>query len=294
MPTPPSSPSAGNAMPTPPSSPSAGNVQCTFDGPIASVTLDNPDKLGAMTRAMWAELRRVFLALADYAPLRAVLVSGAGAHFCAGGDISEYPGFRFDPASLHDFHEREVWGALSAMQACDVPVIAAIEGACMGAGMEIAACCDIRIASDSARFGAPIAKLGFPMAPREAQLVAREAGLPTAREMLLEAATFDATEMKARGFLNAVVATDHAYQHALRRAQHLQHLAPLATRRHKALLRTLANPEFESNQPPAGTQPAAGAIENTVPEAYRYAPEAEHREGIAAFLEKRRPRFVDG
>ena len=103
-------------------------------------------------------------------------MSGQGAHFCAGGDISEYAAFRFHEATLREFHEVEVWGALRAMLACDVPMVAQIAGNCMGAGVEIASCCDIRLAAESAQFGAPIARLGFPMAPREAALVAREVG----------------------------------------------------------------------------------------------------------------------
>ena len=75
---------------------------------------------------------------------------------------------------------------------CDVPIIAQIDGNCMGAGVEIASCCDIRVASEAARFGAPIAKLGFPMAPREAALVMRAVGELTAREMLLSAGVLDA------------------------------------------------------------------------------------------------------
>ena len=94
------------------------------------------------------------------------------------------------------------------MLACDVPIVASIRGACMGAGVEIASCCDIRIAGSAARFGAPIAKLGFPMAPREAQLVAGAVGEVVARQMLLEAATFSAPDMLARGFLSRVVADD--------------------------------------------------------------------------------------
>jgi enoyl-CoA hydratase len=89
--------------------------------------------------------------------------------FCAGGDISEYAVVPLRRASLREFHENEVWGALQAMLDCDVPMVAQIEGACMGAGLEIASCCDMRIAGDTAKFGAPIAKLGFPMAPREAR-----------------------------------------------------------------------------------------------------------------------------
>ncbi|MCB2070936.1 MAG: enoyl-CoA hydratase/isomerase family protein, partial [Ottowia sp.] len=129
---------------------------------MARVTLVNPGKLNVMTRTMWRELRKVFTTLARSADVRCVVVAGEGASFCAGGDIAEYPDFRFEPGSLRDFHEEDVWGGLAAMLACDVPMIAAIEGHCMGGGMEIASCCDIRVAAEHTQFGAPIARLGFP------------------------------------------------------------------------------------------------------------------------------------
>ena len=181
-----------------------GSVSTAREGPLAFVTLAHPGKLNAMSRAMWRGLRAAFVAL-QASDARCVVVRGEGGAFCAGGDISEYPDFRFEEASLRDFHETDVWGGLRALLDCDVPVVAQIEGACMGAGMEIASACDIRIAGASARFGAPIAKLGFPMAPREAQLVAQATGALTAREMLLEAAVLDAPLMLARGFLSRVV-----------------------------------------------------------------------------------------
>ena len=154
----------------------------------------------------------------------------------------------------------------------------------MGAGMEIASCCDIRVAADGARFGAPIAKLGFPMAPREAALVARVAGEATAREMLLQAAVLDAAEMKARGFLHGVLPAAELLAHARQRAARMAALAPRAARLNKQTLRAL-------NQPLAHDGQAQAAIENIVSGAYDYADSAEHREGIAAFLAKRPPRF---
>ena len=116
------------------------------DAGIVRVTLQHAGRLNAMTRAMWRALRTVFEHIQHDRAARCVLVQGEGAAFCAGGDISEYPGFRFDTEALRAFHEDEVWGGLSAMLACDVPIVAAIRGACMGAGVEIASCCDIRIA----------------------------------------------------------------------------------------------------------------------------------------------------
>ena len=133
---------------------------------ISTVVLNSPDKLNAMSRAMWRDLRAAFLEIQTDSSTRCVLLRGAGAHFCAGGDIAEYPAFRFDEAKLRRFHEEEVWGALAAMLDCDVPIVAQIQGVCMGAGVEIASACDLRLAADDAKFGAPIARLGFPMAPK--------------------------------------------------------------------------------------------------------------------------------
>lgn len=249
-----------------------GTVRVDIHDGIAAVTLAHPGKLNAMSRAMWRELRDVFMQL-QAGDARCVIVRGEGGAFCAGGDISEYPGFRFEEASLRAFHEGDVWGGLSAMLDCDVPVVAQIDGACMGAGMEIASACDIRIAGESARFGAPIARLGFPMAPCEAQLVARAAGELTAREMLLEAAALGAADMKQRGFLNRVVPDADVAAQALHSARRIAMLAPQAARLNKQTLRALGVP---------------GASHDA---AYRYADTAEHREGISAFLEKRQPAF---
>ena len=250
----------------------AGQVLFTGDGPIALVTLSHPGKLNAMSRVMWRELRAVFQRVHESADWRCVVIRGEGAAFCAGGDISEYPAFRFDEAALRDFHEEDVWGGLAAILDCDVPVVAQIEGACMGAGMEIASCCDLRIEGESSKFGAPIARLGFPMAPREADVVARATGELTAREMLLEAAVLPAGEMKVRGFLNRVTPDAETAAQALASAQRIAALSPQAARLNKRGLRALR----------------AGA---GVADAYHYADSDEHREGIAAFLEKRRAAF---
>lgn len=252
---------------------------------VVQVTLRHTGRLNAMSRAMWQQLRAVFKDIQRSHEARCVLIEGEGAAFCAGGDISEYPGFRFDAAALREFHEGDVWGGLSAMLDCDVPIVAHITGACMGAGVEIASCCDLRVAHAGARFGAPIARLGFPMAPREAQLVAGAVGEVIARQMLLEAATFGADEMFARGFLSRVVAgAEEARAEALASACRIAALAPGAARLNKQTLRALKSVQ----QGPQATDHPPG---HTLPDPYAYADSAEHREGITAFLEKRPPVF---
>ncbi len=256
----------------------SGHIQLRRQGGLALVTLSHPGKFNAMSCAMWRELREVFLALQADAGLRCVVLRGEGGHFCAGGDIAEYPDFRFSEAGLRDFHEKEVWGGLQAVLACDVPVVAQIEGNCMGAGVEIACCCDIRIATDTARLGAPIGRLGFPMAPREAALVLREAGVLTAREMLLEGAVLTAQQMQARGFVQRTVSPAQLPAEIEHTAQRILALAPQAARLNKQTLRTL-----QSGAP--------DAVEALLARAYGYADSSEHREGVAAFLAKRPAEF---
>ena len=262
----------------------AGQVRIAADGGISRVTLSHAGKLNAMSRAMWRELRNVFEGIQQDASIRCVIVEGEGGHFCAGGDIAEYPAFRFSEQGLRDFHEDDVWGGLDAMLCCDVPLVAQIEGNCMGAGVEIASCCDIRVAGASAKFGAPIARLGFPMAPREAKLVSEALGGLTAREMLLEAAVLDAPTLLLRGFLNGVLTDADVAGEALARARRIAALAPQAARLNKQTFRTL-------NQLNPSVSGSSDAMESVVNSAYAYADSAEHREGIAAFLGKRKPVF---
>lgn len=232
-----------------------------------------------MSRAMWRELQTVFLELQQDPGVRCVVLRGAEGNFCAGGDIAEYPAFRFEETSLREFHENDVWGGLQAMLDCDVPLLAHIDGNCMGAGLEMASCCDIRIASEAARFGAPIARLGFPMAPRESALVLRSLGELTAREMLLSAVVLNAAEMKLRGFLNQVVPVASLVASVQAVAERIAALAPQATRLNKQSFRALT--------PISIAQDATKLIAD----AYRYAPSDEHREGVVAFMEKRPARF---
>lgn len=236
------------------------------------VEIVHPSKLNAMTRNMWRQLRTVFEDLQQRTDVRCVVVQGAGSAFCAGGDISEYPDFRFEPETLAQFHEQDVWGGLQAMLDCDVPLLAHIQGACMGAGVEIASCCDMRWVSAAAQFGAPIAKLGFPMAPKELALVSRAVGDHTAKRMLLEAAIFSAQHMADIGWCSAPLEASALKQQLASSVQKIAALAPQAARLNKQTMRALA----------------AG---HTVPEPYAYAHSAQHHEGIRAFLAKRAPCF---
>ena len=250
--------------------------------PVARVTLAHPGKLNAIDIAMWRELRAIFARLQSLPPAEAphaVIVCGADGQFASGGDIVEFAQFRFDEARLHDFHENIVAPALHAMLDCDIPLLAQIDGACIGGGMEIAACCDIRICGSSSRFGAPIAKLGFPMAPGELAVLSRVVSANVLREMLLEARLFDADAALRQGLVHEVVADDHVGARALQRAEHLSTLSAQAARINKRTLRQIA---------------AGGPNTGERRDHFSYADSAEHREGVTAFIEKRPPRFQRG
>ena len=249
------------------------------DDGVARVVLVNAGKLNAIDIAMWRELRALFEKLQSLPPKdapRAVIVRGDGGQFASGGDIVEFASFRFDEARLHDFHEHIVAPALHAMLGCDIPLFAQIDGACIGGGFEIAACCDIRICGSASRFGAPIAKLGFPMAPAELELLVPLVGAAALREMLLEARLFDAAQALRLGLVHAMVADGDVAEQTASRARHAAALSPQAARINKRTLRQIA----------AGGPSADQRIEH-----FGYADSAEHREGVTAFIEKRPPRF---
>ncbi|MFZ5550455.1 MAG: enoyl-CoA hydratase/isomerase family protein [Pseudomonadota bacterium] len=247
---------------------------------IARLQFSHPGKLNALSVQMWRDLRALLdglNALHPDAGPRVVIVQGEGGSFVAGADIEEFPDFRFDADTLAHYHEEVVAPALNALLDCDRPLVAQIEGACVGGGLEIAACCDLRICGESSRFGVPIAKLGFPMAPLEVEIVARVIGETCLRELLLDARVLNAAEARERGLVTRVVADDAVADDARATAERLAGLSPQALRLNKRALRQFAR--------------SLGSSRDERTPHYAYAPSAEHREGLAAFNEKRPARF---
>jgi enoyl-CoA hydratase/carnithine racemase len=252
----------------------------TADAHIERVVISHPGKHNAISVAMWGELQRVFETLqarpAEDAP-RVVMVCGEGEAFAAGADIGEFPRFRFQEASLRAYHEATIAPALDAVLACDIPLVAQITGPCEGGGLEIAACCDLRLCEPASRFGVPIARLGFPMAPAEVEIVSHALGQTLLRELLVEARLLGAAEAHARGVVTRVVEADALEAEVRRVALNIAQLSPQAMRLNKRVLRAFARPAF--------SEPEARAAH------YAYADSDEHREGLQAFLEKRPARF---
>jgi len=213
------------------------------DGPIATVVLNRPEKLNAMTKPMWRGLGDVLRDLSDDDSLRCVILRGAGGKaFSPGNDISEFETERHDPASAKAYG-LVLHHALMALKECRHPTLALIEGICVGGGLEIAALCDMRICGESSRFGVPIKRLGLVMAYPEIQGLVELVGGSVTLEILVEGRVFGAAEAKEKGLVNRVVPDAEVAGEALETARRIAEGAPLVARWHKKFLHRLAQPE---------------------------------------------------
>jgi enoyl-CoA hydratase/carnithine racemase len=253
------------------------DILCERDGAIATVTLFNPDKLNALNAFMWRRLRETFAGLGADESLRCVILRGEGAAFAAGGDLEEFRTARADVDSALAYHEA-VGEALTAIESCPHPTVAAILGPCVGGGLEIACACDLRIAGEGAKFGAPIMKLGFSMYPGELAGFLKLAGPAVAKEILLEGRLLNAAEAYAKGLLTRVVADATLPAEAAATAARIAAGAPLVARWHKQWIARL----LEDRPLTAEEKRASFAFLDT----------QDYAEGLAAFLEKRPPRFT--
>ena len=217
-------------------------IEVLRDGQIATVVLNRPDKLNAMTKPMWRRLGETVEALSAESDLRCLVLRGAGGRaFSPGNDIGEFETERSNP------EQAKAYGAimhrtLEALRTCPHPKVALIEGICVGGGLEIAALCEIRICGESSRFGIPISKLGLVMAHAELEALAGLVGPAVALEILLEARVFDAAEAREKGLVTRVVADEAVAEEAYAAAARIAAGAPLVHRWHKAFLARLADP----------------------------------------------------
>ena len=253
------------------------NILCTSNDAIATVTLFNPDKLNAINGDMWRQLGRVMNELSARTDLRCIIIRGEGEVFAAGGDIEEFRTARATVALALAYHET-VGEALTAIEQCPIPTVAAIQGPCVGGGLEIACACDLRIAGASAKFGAPIMKLGFSMYPGEMNGLLQLAGPAVVKEILLEGRLFGAAEAYSKGLLSRVVADAEVIEEATATARRIAAGAPLVARWHKQWIARLLTGEPLSEQEKR--------------DSFAFLASEDYVEGLAAFSEKRAPKFT--
>lgn len=246
-------------------------------GDTAVVTLSNPGKLNAINVDMWRGLAGTFAALADNTALRCVIVRGADGNFAAGADIEEFATVRSTLAQGLAYHTDTIAGALDAIADCPHPTVAAIEGVCVGGGLEIACACDLRIAAPNARFGIPVNRLGFPLAPGEMKHLLQLVGKAITLEILLEGRVFDAAAALQKRLIHRIA--EDVPADAAATARRIAAGAPLAARMNKILAKRLA-PQPEPLTP------------QEIDAAFAFLETADYREGVQSFLEKRTPRFT--
>jgi enoyl-CoA hydratase len=232
-------------------------------GPVTVVTLDRPERRNAVDAEACEQLRaEVDLAVAG--ETRAMVIAGAGDHFCAGADLGGVHDDRF---------RRSLRAALDALAQAPLVTIAAVHGAALGAGTQLAVACDLRVATPDARFGIPAAKLGLMVDHWTVQRLALLAGHGPARAMLVAAEEIDGATALRLGFVQRAGSVDDAVAWA----ESISGLAPLTVTGHKlALERTI---------PPAGPDPDVDAA---IARAWS---SDDLAEGMAAFRERRTPSF---
>jgi enoyl-CoA hydratase/carnithine racemase len=217
-------------------------VQVCRDGAIATVVLNRPAKLNALTREMWQGLGDAVRALSaePAGDLRCIVLRGAGEKsFSPGNDIGEFSTVRSNKAQARAYGQ-VMHATAQALADCPLPLVAQIHGICVGGGLEIAALADLRICGASSRFGAPIKNLGLVMAYAEMAPLVRLVGRSVALEILLEGRVFDAAEAKDKGLVTRIVPDDQVAAEARATAERIAEGAPLVARWHKKFARRLA------------------------------------------------------
>jgi len=249
---------------------------------VATITLNRPDKLNALSRDLIAQSTDLLKEWSRDPEIGAIVLTGAGRAFCAGGDVSNMAREAGAPETL----EQQVDGLRQAQELSwllyNIPkvTIAAVNGFAMGAGLGICLSCDLRIASEQAKFGTAYAKVGFGGDFGTTWLLARYVGAPKAKEMFFLADIFDAAEAHRLGLVNRVVAHDELQTQVNEIASRIAH-GPLTSYRYMK-----ANVNF------AQTADFRTLLDREAETHLRCGMTEDHKEGVRAFLEKRAPNFT--
>jgi enoyl-CoA hydratase/carnithine racemase len=244
---------------------------------IVTVTMNRPAKRNAFTLDMYRDLGATFEALDADDAVRCIVLTGAGGHFCAGSDIGDFDEARDSVAQAREYADFTL-AMTDRLKLCRHPTIAAIEGACVGGGLEMAAMCDIRLGAVGSRYGIPINRIAMTVDHRELVDLIEVIGHRATLEILIEGRIFAAEEALSKGLLTRIVPEGQAIDSAMEAAEAIARTAPLSNRLHKKFVRRLRDP--------------APLTEEERAEAYACFGTEDYRIGRAAFLRKQRPAFV--
>ena len=254
-------------------------LACVEDG-TGWLTFNNPDRRNAVSLEMWQGMSDAIAAFEADSQVRVVVMRGAGGKsFAAGADISEFEQHRAN-AEQKDNYARIASGGQKGLANLSKPLIAMIDGFCIGGGLAIALNADIRFASPGSKFGIPAAKLGLGYEYEGLAALARLVGPSTARDMLFSARFLETEEALARGLINFVVEATQLEQQVRDYATRIVANAPLTVHAAKQAMRVFD--QYSRN-------PESKNIERLINRCFD---SADYREGRRAFIEKRVPRFV--
>lgn len=241
-------------------------------GRVLELTMNRPKVLNALSFELLTALAEALEAAAADPDVASILIAGEGRAFAAGADISDLGGM-----TAGAFLASDVFHAWERIAACPKPMVAAVQGFCLGGGLELAMSCDIIVAGEDARFGQPELLLGLIPGAGGTQRLPRAVGKYVASEMVLAGRRLTAQEAERFGLVNRVVATDQVRESARQVADLLAEQAPLALLQAKASLRAA----FEA--------PLTQALEGERQRFYALFGSEDQVEGTRAFLEKRKP-----
>ncbi len=252
------------------------NLIVETDGKIGIVKIDRPSVLNAVNIETILELERAVTELNDNKDIFVIVITGEGKSFVSGSDISRLA--EMDTMTAREYSQIGQ-RVLSFIENIEKPVIAAVNGFALGSGCELAMACDIRIASEKAKFGQPEVKLGLIPGHAGTQRLARLVGIGKAKELIFTGDVIDSQEALRIGLVNKVVAADKLLEEAKNLANTIADMGPTAVR----LAKTVINRGFDANLTTANSyEMEAFSILFSTDEA---------KEGMKAFLEKRRPKW---
>lgn len=258
-----------------------GKVLYAVTDGIATVTLNRPEKLNALDKAMWIGLAEAMQQADLDHDLRCIILRGAGEKAMGpGADIGEFETARANAEQATEYGQI-MHHTMATIRDCRHPVVAQIHGLCVGGALELAIMCDIRICGESSRFGVPINRLGLTMAYPEIEALINLVGRSTALEILFEARVFGAAEAKDKGLVNRVVADDQVAGEAAATAARIAAGAPLVNRWHKAF----------ANRVMTGLHTPQPVGEADVVDSYAAFDTEDFNTGFRAFLAKSTPVF---
>ncbi len=251
-------------------------ISLAIDGGVGTVRLNRPDALNALNSTMVRELVGALDALEADESVRCVVLTGSDKVFCAGADVKEMAKLSAAEISSAD-HLRAVWERAGKFRK---PLIAALSGYALGGGLELAMCCDIIVASEGTKLGQPEINIGIIPGGGGTQRLARAVGKYKAMELILTGGMISADEAKALGLVNRVVPPGKHLEEATKLASDIASKAPLAVRSAKQAIAA------------AQESSLSNGIELERRLFYDLFDTEDKKEGMNAFLEKRKPSFV--